>query len=202
MNTCKNVAIVNGFVNFKKYNQFLCDKYKSYNYNPSVYKFNSLILFSSHLHPLIHKNIKEIVDKNDIIHCISGSSFVMMPYLHKLNANKKIILESPGVNFTTGTLLSSANLVTSYDIQENYIIKKFIDFFMDHDSWKIPYLKIMQEYSDKNKFLLLHSKKDIISDIRGHDNIFKNGIILEEGKHGQLFFKNDFNILLNYIKNI
>lgn len=202
MTSKQRVAIINGFAEYKKYTDFLCDKYRAFKYTPSVHKFNSGALFCSRAHWTLNRQIQDIVNKNDILHCISGSAFVILPYLYKNNITKKLILESPGVKFTTGTITASAGMSKTYDVPERPAIRWVLDNVLVGKDWYEIYMRLIYEYASTGKALVLHSNADSVSDIRGHENLFKHGHVFETGAHGRLFFKNDFNVVLRYLHDV
>ncbi len=56
----------------------------------------------------------------------------------------------------------------------------------------------MRSLSSSGSALALASKVDRVSDIRGIEHMFHH--IFEEGGHAQLFYKNDFKIVEDFIK--
>ena len=98
----KRVAVINGISRMHRYNKFLTKKYDSIGYEMTEHQFHPLISFCCHAHPLLDGKVKTIVENADVVHCQSAGMFPILPYFHKYNIRKPIIIESPVLRATTG----------------------------------------------------------------------------------------------------
>ncbi len=194
----KRVAIVNGAARQFKYNKFLTEKYKEMGFSVKEFKFNPLLLFSCHLHKYLESTVREIVHDHDVIHCESGGYFPIIHYYVDQNIKKPFIMECPVLKSSTGTLLAGLNLSKSYEVKDNLIVQKVLDTVSFTPKWTEKTLENLRHLKKKDQVLLLASHSDTVSDNRGNEEVFHH--YFEKGKHGKLFFENDFDIVKKYIE--
>lgn len=194
----KKVAIVNGAVRQFKYNKYLEQKYAELGYTATEFKFNPVILFCCHLHGRLDPQVRDILDNFDVIHSQSGGFFPLVNAYADKNLNKPFIMETPVLRSTTGTLLAGINLSKSYKVKDNAIIQKALDTFCFTPPWVARTMNNLAELKKTGKVFVLASEEDSVSDNRGMDHHIHH--MLKKGKHGRLFFDNDFKLVEEFIK--
>ena len=206
--TMTRVGIVNGIARLNRYNKNLGSLYQEG--VPAVvgtkqYKFPTHLLFCCHLHSQLTKQVEEIVHENDIIHCQSSSFFPILPYMQKHGIKKPLIMESPVLKSHTGTLYAATNKAKHYkDVKQNPFINFMLDTFSFTPKWTLETLVILKDMKEAGNVLVLHSKKDGVSDIEGLEGYFNH--IFKDGPHARLFdaerdIHNDFSIVSEYVQN-
>ena len=108
-------------------------------------------------------------------------------------------METPVLRSTTGTLLAGINLSKSYDVKDNAIIQKALDTFCFSPPWVARVMQNLSDLKKEGKVLILASEEDAVSDNRGMDHLIHH--MLDKGKHGRLFFDNDFKLVAEFIKS-
>jgi hypothetical protein len=193
----KKVALVNGVARQFKYNKHLAEKYGEIGFAVKEFQFNPAMLFCCHLHHRLEDSVRDIVENHDVIHCQSGAYFPVVPYYAKNKHDKPLVLETPVLNSTTGTLLAGLGLSKSYDVKDNALVQKALDTFCFTPEWKEKTLGTLSKLKEEGKVLILASDADVVSDNRGKRDLPHH--IFEKGGHGRLFFDNDFNVVRSFI---
>ena len=190
------VGIINGFLNMPKYTKRLGEIYKVIHMNPKIYSFNSY-MYSGYLHPYLNGDIKKIVDECDVIHCLSGSGYPIIPYLLKHQIDKPVIFECTPLNAHSGPFLSALNITKDKNHGNKYceaVLSKLC--YPEH--WKKDVLyNGIDELKSRNKLLILQSKEDHISCIKNREHVVDH--LYEKGRHAQLFYVNDFTIVNEFL---
>lgn len=194
----KKVALVNGVARQFKYNQHLAEKYLEMGYSVKEFKFNPLLLFCCHLHGRLEHTVKDIVENHDLIHCQSGGFFPVVHYYARNNHHKPLIMETPVLNSTTGTLLAGLSLSKSYDVKDNAIVQKALDTFCFTPEWTQKTMQILADLKAQDKVLMLASDDDFVSDNRGKRELLHH--IYKKGKHARLFYDNDFGVVREFVQ--
>jgi predicted esterase YcpF (UPF0227 family) len=194
----KKVAIVNGAARQFKYNQFLATKYEDLGFQTKEYKFNPFLMFSCHLHKRLQKTVEEIVNQHDVIHCQSGGYFPIIHHYCENQIKKPFIFETPVLRSTTGTLFAGINLAKTYEVDDNRVIQAFLDACCFTPKWVNKTMKAVLDLKERNQSLMLMSKEDMIADNRECDHFYHH--IFEKGKHGRLFYDNDFKVIQEYLE--
>ena len=202
----KKVAIINGIARMTKYNAHLASLYHQIGITESKeYQFPFAKLFSCHRHSSLEEKVMEIVEYADVVHCQSSSFFPVLPYMHKHNIKKPLILESPVLKSHTGTLLAATNRAKHYSHPKQ---SKAINFLLDTlaftPEWTADTLSTLQKSKDSGAALVLHSSEDSVSDIEGLEQYFN--VIYGDGngaKHARLYgpkSNNDFGDVVRFIQ--
>lgn len=194
----KKVAIVNGAARQFKYNQHLTKKYAEMGYEVKEFKFNPLLLFCCHLHGRLERDVNDIVENHDVIHCQSGGYFPVIHHYVDRKIQKPFILECPVLRSSTGTLLAGLNISKTYDVKDNAIVQKFLDTVSFTPPWVEKTMSNLSRLKNNNQILMLASHEDMVSDNRGKHEYFHH--IFDKGLHGRLFYENDFNIIKSFIE--
>jgi hypothetical protein len=196
----KRVGIINGIARMHKYNAILGEKYKNIGFEAvTQYQFNPALLFCCHAHKLLHPKIKDIITNSDVVHCQSSSFFPVLSYFTEFNIKKPLILESPVLKSSTGTLLSSINLSKSYDVPDNKFIQFFLDTICFTPSWTENTLINLEKSGKDKKVFVVGSLEDSVSDIRGYHHMFQK--LFDKGKHARIFYDNDFKVIEQYLND-
>lgn len=194
----KRVALVNGAARQYKYNKMLAKHYEDLGYTAKEFQYPLPMLFCCHVHKYLEKTVQDIVENHDVIHCESGGYFPLIHYYADRKHTKPLILESPVLKATTGTLLAGLSLSKSYDVPDNALVQKALDTFCFTPTWTQRTLQRVAELKAKNQALVLGSHADNVSDNRGHHHLYHH--LFERGQHGRLFYDNDFAVVKQYLE--
>ena len=193
----KNVKIITGMFTSKRYLGVLKKQYKSHNFNVEVISNHWTLLTHPFIHKYLYQKYDKIINKNDLIHVLSGANFSIIPYI----SNKKNFLVSDSVlyNFETVTNVTfhvfNPKKYTSYKdnvekksgIFKYKIVKKYLDFVFFPEYKKI-YISSLHYLIKQKRIVLIHSKNDNCASYNGFEKIIKdNGALFDNGKHSTLF---------------
>jgi hypothetical protein len=127
-----------------------------------------------------------MIKNADVIHCQSAGMFRVLNYFHEHSIKKPLILESPVLHSSTGTLKAATNMAKSYEtVPDNRLIQAFLDTFCFTPTWTQTTLDRIEEKKEKNEIFVIGSKDDAVSGTRGYEKYFN--VILENGKHAKIF---------------
>jgi hypothetical protein len=163
-----------------------------------AHPFPRAVLFNASAHHRLASQCALIVQA-PIVHALSGAAFVIAPALASMSETARpiAIFESPGLVFSTGTLLSSVGIVSRFDaVGECTPIEAILRAVIAPPHWQRAYYAALA--SVRGRAILLHSRVDRISDARRHKHLLTH--MLETGSHARLFYENDFSIVLDHIR--
>lgn len=194
-----------GFTSSVKYNNFLKSIYE----NSSVVDLNKYTLFCSPAHHLMYSKLDSLkITNDDIVHCISGASFFVVPYIIKRNLTPHVILESPGLDISLKSLLVSYYPQTYKhfdDVNEKkYPITKYIlENILSSHEYKSFFTYSLDKLAEEKRLTIFHSLDDTCTGrLEKYHDLIKNNGYLTTGKHGRLFNVEDNLKLLVAKKNM
>jgi hypothetical protein len=192
-------TIVCGYDRPGRYTRHLCRLYEAAGIEATVAPpFPRVVLFNAGAHHRLTGAVR-VITQAPIVHALSGAAFVIAPALASMSEHSRpiAIFESPGLVFSTGTLLSSMGIVSRIDaVGEWAPIEAILRAVIAPPHWQRAYYAALA--SLRGRALLLHSRVDRISDAGCHGHVLTH--MLETGAHACLFYENDFSLVLDHIR--
>ena len=193
----KNVKIITGMFTSKRYLGVLKKQYKKHNFNVEVISNHWTLLTHPFFHKYLYKSYDKRINKNDLLHVLSGANFSFIPYIcHKKNF---LVSDSILYNFETITNVTfhvfNPKKYTSYKdnvkkqsgIFKYKIVKKYLDFIF-FPEYKKKYISSLHHLIKQKRIVLIHSKNDNCVSYNGFEKIIQdNGALFDNGKHSMLF---------------
>lgn len=193
-----SVKIFSGFITSKRYLTKLSDLYKKRGFDTKIICPCNKYMFYPPLYHRYNKLFQSEIKDTDMLHCLSGSNFSIIPYMDKNKLDNKIIIDSTGFKFGAPGLLMSLfpknfisheNITNKYsDIYSYQKLDEFINKYIATEEFQNEYYNGINQLIDNKKCLFLQVKKDIIVDYSNYEKtIIENGMVFSNGKHGKIF---------------